>query len=214
MKKGEDCVRVLIGTTNPAKIGWFERLLEGKGAEFLTLKDLGVDSEPEETGANPAENARIKAEYYGQFFDRVVCADSGLYFAGLPLDDPRQPGLHIRTPRGVRLNDDQMIEYYSELVRSLGGRVTAHYLDGVAVWNCGKVSTFMEPDNPVGAFYMVDRVSAKRREGWPLDSLSVRMDSKVYDLEAKGAESQGGEDASVAALKRRISEFLAEKLEL
>lgn len=207
-------MRVLIGTTNPAKVGWFERLLQGRDVEFVTLRDLGIDSEPAETGANPAENARIKAEYYGRYFDRVVCGDSGLYFASLSLDDPRQPGLCVRSPRGERLDDDQMIAYYSELVRSLGGRVTAHYLNGVAVWNRGKVSTFMEPDNPTGAFYMVDRASEERHEGWPLDSLSVRRGSMTYFTEEESGERMVGEDEAVAALNRRLSAFLEEALEL
>lgn len=34
-------MRVLIGTTNPAKVTRFEELLPDIGIEFLTLKDLG-----------------------------------------------------------------------------------------------------------------------------------------------------------------------------
>lgn len=58
--------------------------------------------------------------------------------------DGRQPGLHIRTPQGIRLNDEEMIQYYSKLVASLGGKVLSYYLDGVAVYNQGKISSFME----------------------------------------------------------------------
>ena len=66
-------MRVLIGTTNPAKITRFEDFLPDSGIEFLTLKDLGITAEPEESGENPEANARIKAAFYGRFCDRVIC---------------------------------------------------------------------------------------------------------------------------------------------
>ena len=93
-------MKVLIGTTNPSKLRMFEEWLEGYPVEFVTLSDLGITGDPSETGDTPTENARLKAEYYGQFADYCICQDSGLYLDALPLDDPRQPGLHIRTPQG------------------------------------------------------------------------------------------------------------------
>jgi inosine/xanthosine triphosphate pyrophosphatase family protein len=96
-------------------------MLAGYDAEFLTLKDLDIHGEPQESGNTPEENAKIKAAFYGQYFDHVICNDSGLYFDALDLHDPRQPGLNIRSPQGKRLNDEEMIEYYSNLVHSLGG---------------------------------------------------------------------------------------------
>lgn len=135
---------VLLGTTNPAKIKRFEELLRGYAVRFYTLSDLHIEKEPRETGTTPWKNAELKAKFYGQYFDLVICSDSGLYFDGLPLEDPRQPGLHIRTPQGERLDDEQMISYYTTLVHSLGGRVLAYYLDGVAVYRQGKIFSLME----------------------------------------------------------------------
>ena len=104
-------LKVLIGTTNPSKLRMFEEWLKEYPVEFVTLSDLGITGEPTETGDTPTENARLKAEYYGQFADHCICQDSGLYLDALPLDDPRQPGLHIRTPQGKRLDDEEMIAY-------------------------------------------------------------------------------------------------------
>ena len=126
--------KVLIGTTNPSKMRRFRDLLKEYSVEFYTLQDLGIIDEPEETGTTPEENAILKAKFYGKYFDRVICNDSGLYFDELPLNDPRQPGLHVRTPQGTRLDDEQMISYYASLVHELGGRVLAYYLDGIAVY--------------------------------------------------------------------------------
>ena len=119
-------MEILLGTTNPSKVGYFESILQGTGLTFVTLRDLGVTDEPEECGASPEENARIKADFYYRFAlqETVICVDSGLYFDALPLDDPRQPGLHVRTPGGrPRLDDEEMIAYYAALSHELGGHV-------------------------------------------------------------------------------------------
>jgi len=178
-------MQVLIGTTNPAKCALFRQVLEGYPLSFVTLRDLGITAEPEEMGKDPAQNAAVKAAFYGKYADYVICNDSGLYFDCLPLEDPRQPGLHIRTPQGRRLDDEEMISYYSRLVRSLGGRVLAYYLDGFAVKTPAGVQTFLKSREEAreGAFWMLDQPVAARREGWPLDSLSVNLDEASF-LEA------------------------------
>ena len=157
-------MKVLLGTTNPSKVKRFSTLLADCDIEFVTLKDLGIEDGPEETGNTPEENAICKARYYGQYFDLVICNDSGLYFEELSLKDKKQPGLNVRTPMGMnRLSDDEMIEYYSKLVSELGGKASAYYLDGIAVYNKGSISSFMDDNmaRKAGAFYMIDKVSPK-----------------------------------------------------
>ena len=128
-------MKVLIGTTNPSKVKRFADLLKDCNIEFLTLKDLNITDEPDETGQTPEENAILKAKFYGRYFDIVICNDSGLYFEELSMHDSRQPGLNIRTPMNShRLTDEEMIDYYSSLISSLGGKVRAYYLDGIAVY--------------------------------------------------------------------------------
>lgn len=183
MKKTEICedtMKVLLGTTNPAKVTRFEEFLPDSGIEFLTLKDLGITAEPQESGKSPEENARIKAAFYGKFCDRVICNDSGLYFDSIPMDDPRQPGLNIRTPQGRRLDDEEMIGYYSELVHNLGGKTLAFYLDGIAVYRNGEIESYLDEQGKAAAFYMVETPSPNRHPGWPLDSLSVNKNTMTY----------------------------------
>lgn len=175
-------LKVLIGTTNPSKLRMFEEWLGDYPVTFVTLSDLGITGEPTETGDTPTENARLKAEYYGQFADYCICQDSGLYLDALPLDDPRQPGLHIRTPQGRRLDDEEMIAYYSALAGSLGGRVMAYYLDGFAVKTPDGIQTYMKSQEEArnGAFWLTDKPSEKRRPGWPLDSISLMPDGSYF----------------------------------
>lgn len=205
-------MRVLIGTTNPSKAEQFAEMLSGFGLEFVTLADLGVCDEPKEAGRTPVENAMIKAAFYGQYADCVICADSGLYFDGLALEDPRQPGLHIRTPDGGRrLDDEEMIAYYAGLVHSLGGKVMAYYLNGFAVQSCGKIHGFQwtREEARLGAFYMLDTPCAARNPGWPLDSLSVDQRGISFcDPKWEEPEQLSWERES------RLRQFLIEKLSL
>lgn len=45
------------------------------------------------------------------------------------------------------------------LIGTLGGKVLAYYLDGIAVYNHGKISSYMENSEATraSAFYMVDQ---------------------------------------------------------
>lgn len=208
-------MKVLIGTTNPAKVTRFEEFLPNSGIAYLTLKDLGITAEPEEGGNSPEENARIKAAFYGQFCDRVICNDSGLYFDSLPLDDPRQPGLNIRTPQGRRLDDEEMIAYYSALISELGGRVLAYYLDGIAVYRDGKIESFLDEQGKAAAFYMVDTPSPNRHPGWPLDSLSLNKNTMTYFTDhGNNIYDNVEEQIMVGQYRQRVVNFLKQALGL
>ena len=209
--------KVLIGTTNPAKVKRFEQILKDYDAEFITLSEAGITDEPTETGDTPGANAAAKAEFYGRYYDRVLCNDSGLYFDCLDKSDPRQPGLHIRTPYGTeRLNDEQAIAYYSELVKSLGGRVLAYYVDGFAVKSGDKLYTYEEPTEvcKCSAFYMVDKPSKARHVGWPLDSISLNRNSLTYFTDDRDETYDNNEQIIVGEYFDRLVEFFANALGL
>ena len=208
-------MKVLIGTTNPSKVKRFADLLKDCNIEFLTLKDLNITDEPDETGQTPEENAILKAKFYGRYFDIVICNDSGLYFEELSIHDSRQPGLNIRTPmNGHRLTDEEMIDYYSSLISSLGGKVSAYYLDGIAVYNQGTMSSFMdqEASKTLSSFYMVAKASVKRHEGWPLDSISVYKETETYFVDESIEESK--ENIILGEYKEKMIRFLKESLRI
>src|ERR1700723_2295990 len=76
--------RLLIATTNRAKLAEYRLILRDIGIEFelVSLADVGISEAPEETGATFTENALIKARFY---FDRAriaTLADDG----GLEID--------------------------------------------------------------------------------------------------------------------------------
>ncbi len=205
---------ILLGTTNPAKVKRFSQMLKDYDVTFYTLDDLNIKIEPQETGLTPEENAVIKAKFYGTYYDAVICNDSGLYFDELELRDSRQPGLKIRTPFGKRLNDNEMIDYYSKLIHSLGGKVLSYYLDGIAVYHKGLISSFMEQSEAIlaSAFYMIDKPSSKMNEGWPLDSLSINKETGHYFVDRKYDDKQ--EHIALIDYRKRLINFLVKALDL
>ena len=212
-------MKILIGTTNPAKAGVFAKQLGDHPVELLTLTDLGIQKHPDEDGKNPVENAMIKAAYYGQFHDPVITEDSALYIKELPLDDPRQPGLFVRrAPDGHEMTDEEMVEYYAALAHSLGGRVTAYWLDGYAVCKDGEVIGFMDDNDEVNSaysFYLVEKPAPNGHEGWPIDRLSVDIRTGRYLTDrAWGTALTAKEQTVILSYQQKLSEFYIQALGL
>lgn len=113
-----------------------------------------------------------------------------------------------------RLSDDEMIEYYSKLISELGGKVSAYYLDGIAVYNKEKIFSFMDPEaaQKTGVFYMIDAASPKRFEGWPLDSLSINKETGVYFVDGRAIESK--ENIIKGQYEKSIVDFLKKSLHI
>ena len=165
---------ILIGTGNPAKLGFFASLLKGSGYRLLSPADMHITQSPPENGKTPLENAQQKTLFYGQYAPVVFATDSGMRFDSLPADDPRQPGLHLRSPYGKRLTDEEMLAYYAGLVRGLGGSVLAYYQDAFALKVGDTIYPFEASREELleTAFTLRDTPVEKRVEGWPLDSIS------------------------------------------
>lgn len=166
-------MELILGSNNPAKLRPFGFLLD----EEHTLKLAGIPCEVEESGADPAENAAIKAEYYAEKLGKpVISGDAGLYFLDLPMDDPRQPGLYVRRVGSRELTDEEMITHYRALARELGGKALAAWYDGYAI-SFGKGKTekvLMSREATLAwAFYLVDEQVAPVHPGFPMDSISV-----------------------------------------
>ena len=77
-------MKVLFATTNPAKIKKYAEKLKEKNIEVLTIKDLGINLKPEETGKNAIENAYIKAKaYYDETKITTIRINNNLYIEKL-----------------------------------------------------------------------------------------------------------------------------------
>lgn len=163
--------KILFATGNQSKARRFSTKLLEKGIEVLSLRDLEIKLDVEENGKDAIENALIKARAcYKKKHMPIIGMDDSLYLENVPED--KQPGLYVRRINGKTLSDDEMLEYYTDLVKRYGidGRIKCKWIYGLAVINeKGEESTYTwSKDN----FYIVDTVSDKINPGYPLNSIS------------------------------------------
>jgi XTP/dITP diphosphohydrolase len=105
--------RLLIATTNAAKLSEYRLLLAHYPLQLLSLCEIGIDQEPAETGATFAENALIKARFYYQLARLATLADDG----GLEVDAlGGAPGVNSHRWLGPGASDQMRAE---EIVRQM-----------------------------------------------------------------------------------------------
>jgi XTP/dITP diphosphohydrolase len=123
--------RLLIATTNPHKIEEFRGLLANLPYELVSLTDVGIAADVEETGQTFAENATIKAVAYAELAGLLALADdSGLEINAL--DDA--PGIYSARWAGPEITYDvrnrMIVERLAELPNE---RRSARYRCAIAI---------------------------------------------------------------------------------
>ena len=178
--------KVLFATTNPAKVKKFKKYLEENGVELITLKDINIKLNIEENGKDAIENAYIKAKaYYDVTQIPTIGMDNNLFVEKLPQE--KQPGTHVRRINGKELNDDEMIEYYTNLVKKYGGKLSAKWVYGMVICKRDNIAKYLwNKDN----FYFVDKPCAKINPGYPLDSISIIPEFNKYLVELSPKEKE------------------------
>lgn len=61
-------MKVLLGTTNPSKVKRFSKLLENCDIEFITLKDLEIEDEPDGDRKNAGRKCNMQSRILWQIF--------------------------------------------------------------------------------------------------------------------------------------------------
>jgi len=198
-------VKILFATTNPAKVGKYKKTLEEKGIELITIKDLNFELNIEESGKNAIENAHIKAKaYYDATKIPTIGMDNCLFIEGIP--EEKQPGTHVRRVNGKELTDDEMIEYYTNLVKEYGGKLIAKWVYGMVIYNEKGAKEYSWSKSN---FYIVDKPCEKRNPGYPLDSISVMPENNKYWLELTEKEKLKNKEASN---KDSVIEFIVNNI--
>lgn len=197
LQRTEEKMKILYGTGNAAKLDSMRRRLAGLNLEILGLKDMAQEApDVPETGNTPLENARQKAlAYYEAFGIPVFSCDSGLYFEGAP--DEIQPGVHVRNVGGKYLTDEEMLEYYSGLAKKYGD-LRARYRNAICfVLDKEHIYEAMD-ENMASEPFLLTAVphSEILRKGFPLDSLSVDIETGkyFYDLSGEAMDQVAVED--------------------
>ena len=179
-------MKLLFATTNPAKINKYAGKLKEKGIEILTINDIETKLNVEENGKDAIENAYIKAKtYYDATKIITIGMDNNLFIEEFPPE--KQPGTYVRRVNGKELTDEEMIEYYSNLVKEYGGKVTTKWVYGLVIYDGKEPKTYTWSKDH---FYFVDKPSPRRTPGYPLDSISIVPECNKYFVDMTDEEKK------------------------
>ena len=194
-------MKYLFATTNKAKVRRYGEKLKENGVDLVTLNDLDLELDVDESGKNPIENAIIKATAYNKATNMTTIAiDDGLFLDIVP--DEVQPGTHVRRVNGKRLNDEEMIDYYISLVNKYGtnGELTGYFKKGVAIVTGDNTYTF---EHKSGRKF-TNKQSPKIDEGYPLASIQMIESLGKFKSELTHEE----EEQLMKLEKEEITQFI------
>jgi XTP/dITP diphosphohydrolase len=107
-------LKLLVATTSVGKLREWQELLGDLPLELLTLRDVGITFDVDETGSTYAANALLKAEAYGKASRLLTLAeDAGLSVTALK----GGPGVH-----SARWEGDDYVHKNALLIRLLEGK--------------------------------------------------------------------------------------------
>lgn len=193
---------VIIATNNAHKVEEIETALDFEGWRFLSLKQAGIASNPEETGTTFVENARIKAcaAYEASQDCAVLADDSGLIVDALD----GAPGVYSSRYVGV---DGDDAANNAKLLRELEG-----VADGNRTARFVSVLVFIDVDGKetVAEGFVEGRIGHQERgsEGFGYDPLflpEVCTDGKTMaELTQDQKNSISHRGNALRALKEKI----------
>ncbi|HHX80869.1 MAG TPA: RdgB/HAM1 family non-canonical purine NTP pyrophosphatase [Acholeplasmataceae bacterium] len=132
-------MELIFASHNPHKLSEVRAILSDLPVVVTDLKEIGADSEVEETGTTFRENARIKAEFFYKKFKKPVFADdSGLIVTALG----GEPGVHSARYAGEHGNHYKNNLYLLEKMQGITER-DAYFLTVICFFdNTGQAHFF------------------------------------------------------------------------
>ena len=184
-------------------------MLEGFSLNITSLNELDFEVvEPVEDGDTPLDNAMKKAlGYYNQIKQPVYSTDSALFFEGVEEED--QPGVLIKRIHGEALTGREFQKYYMELASKYGGKIKARYKNAIClVLDENTIYKYDGNDICSEPFYIVDKAHPYFENGFPLNSLSIHIESGKYYNDIKDYKSKGSIDKGFIKFFDSIKELV------
>ena len=189
---------LLFATGNIAKVNRFHDKLFENGINLKSLKDVNAEIQIEENGKTALENAIMKATAcYKSTGITTMAIDDTMYIEDIPED--KQPGVYVRRVNGRRLTDEEMIDYYTNLVKTYGkdGKLNTKWISGIVIIKDGKVYTHEEVTSE---YYLVDTPTPEVKEGYPLSSILINKKLNKYDIYLTEEDKKIGRADDIATI--------------
>lgn len=187
-------ITLFYATNNKSKLHNMYYRLKNYPIKILCPDDLNIHIDVDENGETAVENALHKAsEYFKLAKLPTIAGDSGMYIDGIPKAE--QPGLYVRRVNGKVLSDDEMIGYYSDLVRKSGRQCYLYYFTGIALITDKGVFTKELKEIPLILSPMPN--TNRKHRGNPLDVITLLEDGRYFNElsdEERTALDKAGEE--------------------
>ena len=173
-------MKLLFGTTNQMKFDLMEkRLKKLKDIELVSPKELDIKIDINENGKTAEENAIIKAKAYYQVARiPVIAEDAGLYIDKFKKTE--QPGLYVKRVNGKdNLSNDEILNYYIDMLYKYNGRSLAHYYSGVCVIDSDG-NVFSDTIDETEFLLTVKKCKKVNLKGGILEPISYDLDAEKY----------------------------------
>ena len=173
-------MKLLFGTTNQMKFDLMEkRLKKLKDIELVSPKELDIKIDINENGKTAEENAIIKAKaYYKVARIPVIAEDAGLYIDKFKKTE--QPGLYVKRVNGKdNLSNDEILNYYIDMLYKYNGRSLAHYYSGVCVID-EEGNVFSDTIDETEFLLTVKKCKKVNLKGGILEPISYDLDAEKY----------------------------------
>jgi len=179
--------KLLIATTNQAKLAEYKEFLGDLPLELVSLSDLSISQQAPEEGTTFLENAQSKALYYSKLAFLPALADDG----GFEIDYLKgQPG--VKSHRWIHSDredtDAEIIDYAIQKMENVPLKNRAaqmHIVVALAVQ--GKI---MATEEAITRGIIAETPSAKRETGFPYRALLYFPTLKKYYGELTPQEMQ------------------------
>ncbi len=200
---------LLLATHNPAKLEELKlgvKPLKDRGWKILTLNDVGVEENPEESGSSFLKNAEIKAKFYGQLTQLPTIADDG----GLTVPYlGNEPGVRSRRWLGYEATDEELINHTLKHLRGVKRNDRRAFLQVCLCFFDPKTKIIIYEEEKIKG-YITEKPSKKRVDGYPFRSLFiVEIFNKYYDdLTEKEHQQINHRLIAAKRLVKKIKEIL------
>lgn len=108
--------KLLIATTNKGKLRELSNFLADLPVQLVSLKDVDITDDVEETGKSYEENSKMKALFYAKKSGLPAIADDG----GLEIDAlGGAPGVKSRRWLGYEASDEKLVDHMMKVSKNL-----------------------------------------------------------------------------------------------
>ncbi|MCX6727332.1 MAG: non-canonical purine NTP pyrophosphatase [Candidatus Saccharibacteria bacterium] len=126
--------KILFATSNPGKLTEASIFAKSAGVNLVSVKDIGLELDVDETGDTYEENSLLKVMAYADQLmepDLIIIADDG----GIEIPVlGNAPGVHSRRWKGYPMTDQEIIDHCLEqLDGKKGGERDAQFISVVTV---------------------------------------------------------------------------------